>query len=118
MRLPGSVRGLAPAACVLLALATMACASSLRFEADRLERRCDLAAGTELSARQAVCVGRLAGLKDTRRCPLEVTELAPDATGEPAYEIRETCGKLALRITRTGGEVIGVRVGDAVAELP
>ena len=60
---------------ILLAmLIGLGCTRPLKFNDKKIRNKCDIADAVELTPDQALCVGRLAGLKDKRNCPLEVHE--------------------------------------------
>jgi hypothetical protein len=88
------------------------CAGGLRFDARTIEKRCGVSATVELDRQQAVCMARLAGLKETRRCPLAVGETTE---GPPAFRVRETCSGLAVSISKADKSVVVVELGRVIA---
>jgi len=90
------------------------CGRELKFDDKKIARKCKVALGPTLTREQAVCIARLAGLHDGKRCPFDVTELATDQPDDAAFRVRETCGSLGLLLA-DDGRVAAVEVGDAVA---
>jgi len=101
---------------ILLAmLIGLGCSRPLKFNEKRIRNKCEISDAVELTPDQARCVGRLAGLKDKRDCPLQVHEVAHGASAQPAYDVRDSCGGIGLRVIKADGRVVAVEVGDAVA---
>jgi hypothetical protein len=100
---------------LLVGFGATACGRRLPFNEERIRGKCDITAESDLTAEQALCLGRLAGLRHSKKCPLDVEPI--DRDGEPAavYRIRESCGDLALTVTRRGGRVVAVETGRAAA---
>ena len=94
------------------AVLVVACAGGLRFDARTLERRCGVAAGVDLNEEQAVCMAKLAGLEQSRRCPFEVSETTD---GPAAFRVRESCSGLALSISKHDASVVVVELGRVIA---
>jgi hypothetical protein len=108
----GSALGIAVAGLMTLA----GCAGGLRFDARTIERRCGVVAGTELSREQAVCMARLAGLKESRRCPFEIADVRDPDRGD-AFRVRESCSGLAVSISRSDATVIVVELDRVIARF-
>jgi len=100
---------------LLAVLIGLGCTRPLKFNEKKIRNKCDIADAVELTPDQALCVGRLAGLKYKRNCPLEVHEVVHGAAAQPAYDVRESCGRIGLRVIKADGRVVAVEVGDAVA---
>jgi hypothetical protein len=96
-------------------VATTGCGRRLRFDAERIQRKCGVTQGVELSRDQARCVARLAGLRDGRKCPLDLTEVDGGAGGDVVWQVRESCGGVGLQIAAQDGRVVAVELGEAVA---
>lgn len=92
------------------------CAVGLRFDARTIERRCGVVAGTELSRDQAVCMARLAGLKESRRCPFEIADVRDPERGD-AFRVRESCSGLAVSISRSDATVVVVELDRVIARF-
>jgi hypothetical protein len=101
---------------VATALAT-SCATGkkLGFDADAIRERCAVERGVELTEEQALCIAGLAGLKNKKKCPSEVSEATDPADGSPVYRVRESCAEVGLLIARADGRIVGVELGDSVA---
>jgi len=107
------------AAVVLLAcLVSPAClGKGLKYDAERLQRKCKLTAGVDVTEDQARCIAKVAGLKQGRKCPFEVEALT-DETRRSVYDVRESCSGISIRIDRSSGEIVGVDFGQGDARLP
>lgn len=111
------IRATAPWTVVLLltCLVAPAClGKGLKFDAERLQRKCTLAQGEPVTLDQARCIAKVAGLKEGRKCPFEIVE-SNDVKAGPAYEVRESCSGIAIRIAKASGEIVGVDFGEAAA---
>ena len=86
----------------------------LKFDAERLQRKCKLTEGTDVTHDQARCIAKVAGLKQGRRCPFEIAELTDERQG-PVYDVRESCSGIGIRINKASGEILGVDFGEAAA---
>lgn len=103
------------AAVVLATLVAPACfGPKLKYDADRLQRKCAVDGRTEITLDQARCVAKVAGLKESRKCPFELTEVVRETEG-PVIEVRETCSTLGMDIAKSTGEVVGVELGEGAA---
>jgi len=111
------IRTPAPWTVVLLlaCLVTPAClGKGLRFDAQRLQRKCRLAEGEQVTLDQARCIAKVAGLKEGRKCPFEIVESVDEDRG-PTYDVQESCSGIGIRIARASGEIVGVDFGEAAA---
>ena len=111
---PGRRRHLRAA--LLLGLAAWTCSACwgvrpLRFDATRIRAECGSVGAGGLSEEQARCIAELAGLKDKKRCPLEL-RLSDD---ERSWHARESCSAMALRIDRDDGSIVEVELGSGRA---
>jgi len=96
---------------VLATLCSAACLGpSLKYDEQRLQKKCDVTGRDEVTLEQARCIARVAGLKEGRKCPFELNEFTR-AGGTSVIAVRETCSTLALEIDRATGEVVAVAVG-------
>ena len=86
----------------------------LKFDAQRLQRKCELTEGTDVTHDQARCIAKVAGLKQGRKCPFEIVELTDEVQG-PVYDVRESCSGIGIRIHKASGEILGVDFGEAAA---
>lgn len=100
---------------LLVPVATASCGRRLRFDAERIESKCGVTQELELSREQARCVARLAGLRDGRKCPLELKQVDDGAGGDEVWQIRESCGAMGLQIAARDGRVVAVELGKAGA---
>jgi len=99
-------------ACLLLP----AClGKGLKFDAERLQRKCELTAGVEVTHDQARCIAKVAGLKEGRKCPFEIVESTDEVQG-PVYDVTESCSGIGIRVRKASGEILGVDFGEAVAQ--
>jgi hypothetical protein len=88
--------------------------SGLKFNEQRLQDKCGVNGRDGVTLDQARCMAKVAGLKDGRRCPLEVNEIARgDET--VVFEAREGCSTLGLEIDKATGEVVAVEIGEGKA---
>ena len=101
----------------LALLLTTSCGGGkqLKFNPAAIRSKCDVMHGVELTEQQALCIAGLAGLKNKKKCPSEISESRDPADGAAAYLIRENCSEVALWIARASGRVVAVELGDAVA---
>ena len=86
----------------------------LKFDVERLQRKCDLVEGTNVTHDQARCIAKVAGLKEGRKCPFEIAESTDEARGA-VYDVQESCSGIAIRIHKASGEILGVDFGEAAA---
>jgi hypothetical protein len=86
----------------------------LKYDAERLQRKCKLTEGTDVTHDQARCIAKVAGLKQGRKCPFEIVELTDELQG-PVYDVRESCSGIGIRIHKASGEILGVDFGEAAA---
>ena len=86
----------------------------LKFDAERLQRKCDVTAGVELTQDQASCIAKVAGLKEGKKCPFEIVESTDEVQG-PVYDVLESCSGIGIRIRKTSGEILRVDFGEAAA---
>jgi hypothetical protein len=109
----------AAATLVAVALPSAACfGRKLKFNEAKLAKRCGVTAGVRLTEDRALCIARLAGLRDTRKCPLEIAGMPAEDRPDGVYHVRESCGAVGLFITLEGGRVVGVELGTAVVTAP
>ena len=97
----------------LLLPALAGCGRALGYDARRLERKCEVIAGVELSAEQARCVARVAGLRDGRKCPLRQIEL--ETASGTVYRFEESCAEVGLEVDGRTGRVVAVALGAGEA---
>ena len=100
---------------VLAVILLVSCKRPLKFNEQRLQKKCGVDGRTELTRDQARCMARLAGLRDKKKCPLEIAGIELGESGVPAWIVEEGCGELALTISRADGRVLVVRAGSAEA---
>jgi hypothetical protein len=113
-------RSAAPTRALVLFVAMVLAAScatgkKLGFDAAAIRERCAVERGVELTEEQALCIAALAGLKNKKKCPSEVSETTDPADGSPVYRVRESCAEVGLLIARADGRIVGVELGDSVA---
>jgi len=98
---------------VLALLVLGGCGRRLGFDVERLHRKCGIVSGVELDARQARCVARVAGLRDRRKCPLELTE--HETAHGTVFRARESCAEVGLEIDARTGRIVAVELGEGSA---
>lgn len=107
--------------CALVAgmgLSIVACGHAARpYDAARLERKCGIEVGRELKPDELTCLARVAGLRSTKKCPLDISDGAFGERATPVWFVREGCGEIGIVVTRTGA-IVGVEVGDAKEPPP
>ena len=86
----------------------------LKFDAERLQRKCKLTDGVDVTHDQALCIAKVAGLKQGRKCPFEIEERI-DQGARPVYDVTESCSGISIRIVRASGEIVGVDFGEGAA---
>jgi hypothetical protein len=89
----------------------------LKFDAERLQQKCNLTGETEISLDDVRCIAKVAGLKEGKKCPFAIDELI-DGRQRSVYDVRESCSGIGIRIDRTSGEIVGVDFGEAAAREP
>ena len=100
---------------LLACLVLPAClGKGLKYDAERLQQKCKLTEGVELTHDQARCIAKVAGLKQGRKCPFEIVELTDDVQ-RSVYDVHESCSGVGIRIDRASGEILGVDFGEAAA---
>jgi hypothetical protein len=104
------------AVAVLLACLLFPCClgKGLKFDAERLQRKCKLTEGVDVTHDQARCIAKVAGLKQGRKCPFEIEERI-DEGEQPVYDVTESCSGISIRIVRASGEIVGVDFGEGAA---
>jgi len=107
--LPTAVAGL------MLVAGSCGCGKRLKFDAAAIRGRCDVVAGLEITREQALCIARLAGLKDRKQCRLAVDDRVAGDPPVPVFRIAEPCTGLGLSIAKADGRVVEVEAHDAVA---
>jgi hypothetical protein len=86
----------------------------LEFDEQRLRTRCALGEQVEVTRQQALCIAKLAGLKEKRKCPFEIEEGTLEGQG-PFWGIRESCSGIGIHIDRATGAIVGVEYGEVSA---
>ena len=106
--------GIAAVALLACLLSAACLGKGLRYDAERLRKKCKLSAGAEVTRDQARCIAKVAGLKEGRKCPFVIEERSAGAAGE-VFDVHESCSGIGLSIARASGEVVRVDFGEASA---
>jgi hypothetical protein len=102
-----------PLLALVLAAALAGCGgSAIKRDTRRLHSRCDVVRGTAVSEEQARCIAKLYGVKDKKRCPVQVDR--PHDFGASVYRIRESCNGLGVVVAESSGRVLALVAGDEI----
>ena len=106
------------AAVALVGLSIAGCGHEARpYDVARLEQKCGIEVGRELTPTELTCLARVAGLRATKKCPLDISGGTFGETATPVWFVREGCGDVGIVVTRIGA-IVGVELGDAVTPPP
>jgi len=99
-----------------LAVLASACGGRpLKFDELAIQRKCAVVQGAAIDRQQALCMAKLAGLKDRKRCPLQTTELNEGEPPEPVFWVREPCTAVGIFVAKSDGRVVAVELDGSVA---
>ena len=98
---------------MVLVAAPVGCGgSAYKKDARQLEKICDVVRGNPVDEGQAICIGRLYGIKKKRNCPIEVD--SPGDFGVSVFRIRESCSGLGVIVAESSGRVLALVSNDEI----
>ena len=90
--------------------------SATRKDTRRLKNKCGLVHGNPVSTEGARCIAKLWGIKDSKRCPMQVALI--EGYPEPVYRAHESCSGLGVLVAGSTGRVLAMVSGDEVLYPP
>jgi len=100
---------------VCLALPSCTGGRPLKFDTERIAKKCSVDGTDEISQDQALCIAKLAGLKPSRNCPLDLREADLGDDEVPVFVVHQICSGTGVSIDRASGKIVAVELGEGQA---